>query len=93
MKFGIAHVEAGEKLSLLYWFEKRGLGAYPLTWQIFELTLQILDTHGPSNPPTTSKYVQFSLDELPQPTETENSKFIQIHDSISNKQIECLRYK
>ena len=41
-----------------------------LTWQILEEHLQIFPTQGPSLAPLTSKYVQFSLDELPQPVVT-----------------------
>ena len=41
------------------------------TWQISVEHLQILLVHGPALAPVTSKYVQFSADELPHPTETE----------------------
>ena len=44
------------------------------TWQILSLHLQICPTQAPSTAPDTSKYVQFSFDELPQPVATESKK-------------------
>ena len=46
------------------------LKVYKQTWQILSLHLQICPTQAPSTAPDTSKYVQFSLDELPQPVAT-----------------------